>query len=162
MSERYVTHDTMVLERTYPADPQKVFHAWTDARAKRAWFLGEADEDASSTQYELDFRVDGREFCRSGAPDGAVYTYVARYDDIVPDERIVYTNFMLRGETRISVSLTTVEFHQSGSGTKLVLTEHGVYLDGEDQPEYRTQGIEHQLDALGAALGSAATADVTS
>ena len=77
MSDRYVTHDTMVLERTYPADPGRVFHAWTDVRAKRAWFLGESDEDAASTEYELDFRVDGREFCRSAAPDGAVYTYVA-------------------------------------------------------------------------------------
>lgn len=161
MSDRYVTHDTMVLERTYPADPGRVFHAWTDVRAKRAWFLGESDEDAASTEYELDFRVDGREFCRSAAPDGAVYTYVARYDDIVPDERIVYTNFMLRGEVRISVSLTTVEFHRADAGTRLVLTEHGVYLDGEDKPEYRTQGIEQQLDTLGAVLDPAATADLT-
>lgn len=161
MSDRYVTHDTMVLERTYPADRERVFRAWTDEHAKRAWFLGESEQDASSAEYELDFRVDGRELCRSTAPDGAVYTYVARYDDIVPEERIVYTNFMLRGETRISVSLTTVEFRSTGSGTQLVLTEHGVYLDGEDKPEYRTQGIEQQLDALGAVLDPAATAGLT-
>jgi hypothetical protein len=32
------------------------------------------------------------------------------------------------------------------------MAEYGIYLDGEDKPEYRTQGISHQLDALGDAL----------
>jgi hypothetical protein len=30
-----------------------------------------------------------------------------------------------------------------------LLTEHGVYLDGEDKPEDRKEGIGQQLIALG-------------
>ena len=56
---------------------------------------------------------------------------------------------MHRGDVRISVSVTSVEFRQEGDGTTLVLTEHGIYLDGEDKPEDRAEGIAAQLAALG-------------
>jgi uncharacterized protein YndB with AHSA1/START domain len=81
-----------------------------------------------------------------------VYTYEARYQDIVPDQRIVYTYDMHRDETRISVSLATVVFTPEGDGTLLVYTEQGAFLDGEDKPEYRQQGTGSLLDALGAEL----------
>ncbi|MGN6125913.1 MAG: SRPBCC family protein [Humibacter sp.] len=156
MSERSTAHDTMVLERHYEADTARVFDAWANQDAKRVWFQG--GEPADGSEYRLDFRVNGHEISRGVAPDGNVYTYDAEYRDIVPNERIVYVNHMLRGDTRISVSLTSVEFLADGSGTKLVLTEHGVYLDGGDKPEYRTKGISDQLDALGRSLEVAAPA----
>jgi uncharacterized protein YndB with AHSA1/START domain len=54
-------------------------------------------------------RVGGREVNRGGPPGGPVYTYDARYGDIVPNERIVYSYTMDCGDARISVSVTTVE-----------------------------------------------------
>lgn len=152
MTERFTTHDTMRLERDYPASPERVFEAWADPAQKREWFTGGSSEG----DYVLDFSVGGHEVSRGG-PAGSddIYTYDAQYVDIVPNSRIVYTNVMLRGDTRISASLTSVEFLRTGDGTRLVLTEHGVFLDGEDKPEYRKQGIGQQLDALGTALASA-------
>ena len=148
MNEPFTTHDVMIIERTYSAPVQRVFQAWADAGQKRLWFTGAPDGD-----YRLDFRVGGREVSRGGAPGSEVeFTYDAQYVDIVDDRRIVYTNHMLRGETRISASLTSVEFRPNGEKTTLVLTEHGIYLDGEDEPEYRKQGIGQQLDALARAL----------
>jgi uncharacterized protein YndB with AHSA1/START domain len=149
MSNRYVTHDTMLLERTYPAGPDRVFAAWSDPKAKAVWFLGAEPDEFTPSDYELDFRVGGREFTRGGPEGGDVYTYDARYDDIVPDSRIVYSYFMLRNDVRISSSVTSIEFVPDGNQTKLVLTEHGIYLDGEDKPEFRAEGIGQQLDALG-------------
>lgn len=153
MTERFTTHDTMVLERTYHASVEAVFLAWADPDRKRVWFLG---PDSPDGDYSLDFRVGGRELSH-GSPAGShdEYTYDARYLDIVPDRRIVYANHMTRGETRISASLTSVEFSADGAETTLVLTEHGIYLDGEDKPEYRRAGIADQLDALGRALDHA-------
>ena len=146
MSKRFVTHDTMVIERTYPATPKRVFGAWADQAAKTVWMLG-SEEEFAADAYRLDFRVGGTEWMR-GQAAGDVYTYEARYDDIVDNERIVYSYYMLRDDVRISSSVTSVEFRAEGEGTHLVLTEHGVYLDGEDKPELRFEGISVQLDGL--------------
>lgn len=150
MTETSVEHDTFVLERTYPATPTRVFAAWSDPAAKAVWFTG--SDDFTASEYELDFRVGGREFTRGAAPDGDVYTYEARFEDIVEDARIVYSYYMLRGDVRISVSVTTVELRPDGDGTRLVLTEHGAYLDGQDKPEFRKEGVGEQLNALGELL----------
>ncbi|HZZ95607.1 MAG TPA: SRPBCC family protein [Jatrophihabitantaceae bacterium] len=149
MTNHFVTHDTMVLERTYLASPSRVFAAWADPAAKTVWFTGSEPDEFTPSDYELDFRVGGREFTRGGPAGGDVYTYEARYDDIVDDRRIVYSYYMLRNDVRISSSVTSVEFVPDGNSTKLLLTEHGVYLDGEDKPEDRKEGIGQQLIALG-------------
>jgi uncharacterized protein YndB with AHSA1/START domain len=147
MTTRSAEHATFALERTYPAAPERVFAAWSTREAKSKWF-GQPDESA----YSLDFRVGGRETNVGGPPDGLVYTFEANYQEIVPNERIVYGYTMDAGETRISVSVTTVEFAADGAGTKLTFTEQGVFLDGKDKPEIREGGTASILDALGAAL----------
>jgi uncharacterized protein YndB with AHSA1/START domain len=146
MTKRFVTHDTMVIERTYPATPERVFAAWADQAAKAVWMLG-SEDDFDPQGYRLDFRVGGSEWIR-GEAAGDVYTYDARYDDIVENERIVFSYYMLRDEVPLSSSVTSVEFRAEGDGTHLVLTEHGMYLDGEDKPELRFEGVSGQLDAL--------------
>lgn len=144
MNDRATVHDTMILERVYSAGVSRVYEAWSDQEAKRLWFTGD-----SAGEYSLDFRVGGRELSRSElAGPGDSYTYDAYYQDIVPEQRIVYTNHMLRNDDRISVSLTSVEFLPHPDGTLLVLTEHGIYLDGLDEPEYRRRGITEQLETL--------------
>ncbi|MEA2665876.1 MAG: hypothetical protein QOI11_2820 [Candidatus Eremiobacteraeota bacterium] len=150
MSERSTEHATFVIERTYDAAPARVFAAWADPAAKRRWF-GDPDGPANGA-HELDFRVGGREFNRGGPPGGPVYTYEARYHDIVPNERIAYAYTMDLDEQRISVSVTTVEFAPAGAGTRLVFTEQGAFLDGKDKPAFREQGTNELLDALGAVL----------
>jgi uncharacterized protein YndB with AHSA1/START domain len=148
MNARSTEHGTFVIERTFDASPARVFAAWADPAAKAKWFMGGADPDF----YQLDFRVGGREMNRGGGPEGAVYTYEALYGDIVPDERIAYAYTMDRDETRISVSVATVEFKPVDAATLLILTEQGVFLDGGDKLEHREHGTGILLDKLGAAL----------
>jgi uncharacterized protein YndB with AHSA1/START domain len=146
MSGRSVEHATFVVERSYDAAPDRVFAAWSDPEAKARWF-GNAED-----QLELDFRVGGRERRRGIDADGNAYTFQALYQDIVPASRIVYTYDMLLAETRISVSLATVEFGRQRDGTRVVITEQGAFFDGHDTPARREHGIGSLLDALGAEL----------
>ena len=151
MSGRSVEHATFVVERRYKVSPERAFAAWADPRAKARWFVG------SDAHLELDFRVGGREHSRGSAPDGRAYSYEALYQDIVPAQRIVYTYDMLLQETRISVSLATVEFTPVGdNGTRLVFTEQGAFLDGHEYPARRAEGMGSLLDALDKELQSAA------
>lgn len=149
MSDRSATHSTFVIERDYDAPPARVFTAWADKSAKDQWF-GPAEGE-----HELDFREGGRERLLADV-HGAVYTYDALYEDIVADERIVFTYNMHRDGKRMSVSVTTVELIPTGAGTRLRYTEQGVFLDGEDKPELREQGTKEMLDKLGQTLAHGA------
>jgi uncharacterized protein YndB with AHSA1/START domain len=149
MSDRSATHATFVIERTYDATPASVFGAWADLDAKQQWF----GPPGGAPGYELDFRVGGREHFEA-AVAGDVYTYDALYEDIVTDERIVYTYNMLRNGVRMSVSVSTVEMRAQGARTQLLYTEQGVFLDGEDKPELREHGTAEMLDKLGEALAA--------
>jgi uncharacterized protein YndB with AHSA1/START domain len=152
MTDSTVSHDTFVITRTYDAPVHTVFRAWADPQRKARWFAGSAD--ALGNSYELDFRVGGREANRGGPPGGAVYTYTAEFRDIVVDRRIVTTSEMRAGDTRTSVTVATVEFHESGGGTRLVLTEQGVYFDGHENAAEREEGTGTLLDSLAESLAT--------
>jgi uncharacterized protein YndB with AHSA1/START domain len=152
MSDRSATHSTFVIERTYAADAARVFAAWAHKSAKQRWFGTGAD-----SEHELDFREGGREhlLARVG---GAAYTYDALYEDIVPDERIVYTYNMHVDGARMSVSVVTVELLDVGKATQLRYTEQGVFLDGLDTEKAREHGTAEMLDKLGETLALEAAA----
>jgi uncharacterized protein YndB with AHSA1/START domain len=145
-----VRHATFTIERQYDAPPSRVWRAWSSRDEKAAWFGG--PEDWDTPEFELDFRVGGREYSRGTSPDGGIFTYEATYRDIVPGERFVYAYDMYSGEKRISVSLGTVELAADRGGTRLTYTEQGAYLDGLDTPEEREHGTNVLLDALGRVL----------
>jgi uncharacterized protein YndB with AHSA1/START domain len=150
VTERPVTHATFTVERSYDASPARVFAAWADPAAKARWFA--RPEEWGPDEFNLDFRVGGRELSRGGPKGGPVHTYEARYQDIVADQRIVYTYSMRLDQALISVSVATVELRPEGAGTRLVLTEQGAYLDGFDDAGERERGTAELLGALGAEL----------
>lgn len=149
MTVRSVTHATFVIERIYPAAPGRVFAAWASVETKSKWF---GAPDSLDPNYMLDFQVGGRELNRGGPPGGPVFTYDARYQEIVPGERIAFSYIMDMDATRISLSLATIEFRPEGKGTRMTYTEMGAYFDGHDQPQFREHGTGVLLDNLAAYL----------
>jgi uncharacterized protein YndB with AHSA1/START domain len=147
MTDRSATHATFSIERIYDASPRRVFAAWSDPKARAQW---EAIGEGFETSYqESDFRVGGRDVSRFHFDEGSQFVAEARYEDIVPEARIVYAYSMTHNGTRISVSLTTIELKPVAKGTRLILTEQMTVLDDGDKPEYRQRGISVQLDQLG-------------
>jgi len=145
MTGRCVVHSTFSPERVYQTSTGRVFAAWADPAAKARWF-------SPNGPHELDFRVGGREVNRGHDQDGQVLTFESQYHDIVAGQRIAYTSTLPVGGNVVTVSLTTVELWPDGVATRLVLTEHGAYLDGHEQPPWRQQGTGQWLDALAGEL----------
>jgi uncharacterized protein YndB with AHSA1/START domain len=153
MTKHSTQHATFTIERTFEAPPALVFRAFADPAAKAKWFGGPNEWEKSRD--EFDFRVGGRERVRGGPKGGVQHTFDAVYQDIVPNQRIVYSYSLELDDRRISVSLATIEIAPGGSGgktSKLTLTEHGVFLDGYNDAGSREQGTRGLLDKLAAAL----------
>jgi uncharacterized protein YndB with AHSA1/START domain len=150
MTPRTVTHGAFTIERTYDASTARVFKAFADPAAKAQWFMGGGEWRQQSR--DQDFRVGGREPLSGGRPGHPPHIFNAIYQDIVPDERIIYTYEMLIGDERISVSVATIEFKAAPGGTRLVFTEQGAFLDAFDDTLGREQGTRDLLDRLEIAL----------
>jgi uncharacterized protein YndB with AHSA1/START domain len=148
---RTVVHDTFVIDRTYPGSPARVYGAFADPAQKVRWF-GDPDTE-KGPDHSIDFRIGGRESMSGSVPDGPSFTYEAVYQDIVESERIVYSYDMTMNGQRISVSVATLEFlPRTEGGTRLILTEQGVYLDGLDTSAAREEGTRGLLELLAAFL----------
>jgi uncharacterized protein YndB with AHSA1/START domain len=151
MTERSTVHASFTIERVYPYPRPQVFRAFADPAAKSAWF-DEPGQGSVTERFEFDFRVGGRERSAAHVTGGPAIGYEARYEDIVENERIVTTYFMTVGHEKISASIASTEFIADSGGTRLIVTEQGVFLDGLDNNAQRQQGVAELLDALGRVL----------
>jgi uncharacterized protein YndB with AHSA1/START domain len=153
-----VIHDIFTIERGYDMAPAHVFAAFSTEEARNSWGdtgdLDQPEDEGVNDVAEFDFRVGGRETFTTKS-QGTTYRYDGRYHDIVTSSRIVYSYAMYADDALISVSLATIEFAESGDGTKLTWTEQGAYLDGyngADAPEMRKGGTIEMIEGLSAYL----------
>ena len=158
MDKRSVTHNTFVIERSYPQSPERVFAAFADPAKKRRWF-GEG-ENHDIVEFTMDFRVGGQERAEYRLNDktpfpGVALAHEGSYFDIVPGRRVVTASAMALGGRRISVTLVTVELVAKEAGTTLILTHQGAFFEGSDGPQMRKAGWEKLVDRLAAELEGA-------
>lgn len=145
-----IAHGSFRIERTYPQTPAQVFHAFADKEMVRLWRI--EDPHCVVHEFSFDFRVGGSEVSRFSFGGGPEIRLDAQFQEIVPSQRIVFTYRMAMGASPMSVSLTTVELHPSGKGTRLVFVEHGAFFDGVDSAKGREEGARGLLEKLAAFL----------
>jgi uncharacterized protein YndB with AHSA1/START domain len=150
MSEPNVVHSTFLVERSYPQPPNRVFASFAQPARKRRWY---AEGEHEIQEYDLDFRVGGTELFRyrfkEGHPiAGSEIANQSIYQDIVPEERIVFTQKMSLNGKPISIAVVTLEFISSSSGTDLVLTSQGAFIDWPEGAKMVEQGWNGLLDRL--------------
>ena len=134
----------LVVTRTFDAPPRLVFKAWSQADLFKRWWVPKSAPGVSLVSCEMDVRTGGKyrlEFSNGGSETMAFY---GKYLEVVPDERIVWTND--EGEEG---AVTTVTFADDGG--KTLLTFHEVYPSKEALDEAMTgaaAGLPEQLDQL--------------
>lgn len=141
-----VIHSTFTIERAYPQSPERVFFAFADKAMVRQWRI-EGDGFAIA-EFSFDFRVGGSEVSRFSYAGGPEIRLDAQFQDIVPNQRIVFSYRMAIGPQPLSASLTTVELTPSGEGTRLTYTEQGAFFDGADSVKGREEGTRGLLETL--------------
>lgn len=145
-----IQHGSFTIARRYNATPMRVFAAWAIPEQRQRWNIHGSWTVAEQT---FDFREGGEEVKRFGPPGGdPVHVARTRYEDIVPDRRIVMSSVTAVREVPTSVTLLTVEIEIAGPGSRLVLTYQAALLDEGDKIEHREEGWRSILDKLGATL----------
>ncbi len=147
-----VQHDVLTVERQFNAQVDRVFTAWADAGALKRWYLPGGDGWQAEV-LEHDFQVGGRKHVSFGPQGEEPYEEDCRYEDIVKNERIIYTMTVSAAGKRITASLVTVEFSETGQQTNLRVTEQMAILDGGDSSEDRETGWGEVLDKLAIETG---------
>lgn len=148
---RSVVHASFTITRRWNASPARVFAAFADEQHKAKWFArGDGLELVSRS---FDFRVGGKENASGRWKTGMVSHFDAVYHDIVPASsieagRIIYSYVMHLDAHKISVSQACIEITPDDGGARLILTEHGDFLDGYDDAGSREHGTNFLMDAL--------------
>jgi uncharacterized protein YndB with AHSA1/START domain len=148
--ERSQTHATFVIERTYPAPVEAVWHALSDNDARDQWFTAGPAFHANEKLHE--FRVGGHGTEEGHWHGGPQSRFMSTYTDIVDRQRIVFTYDMWIDGRHLSTSVTTIALEPDGDQTRLTYTEQGVHFDGLDSVEGREEGSTGLLDQLGSYL----------
>jgi uncharacterized protein YndB with AHSA1/START domain len=138
----------LVATRTFDAPAHILFKAWSQPDLFRRWWVPEG-AGMSLLSCEMDVRSGGKYRLEFGAGEHSM-VFHGKYLEVVPDERIVWTND--EGEEG---AVTTVTFE--GQSGKTLLTFHELYPSKEALDEAMqgsAAGLPTQLDQLDALLSS--------
>ena len=118
---------TLQVRRTIRAPRQRVFDAWTKAEELKAWH---APGPLTVSLAELDLRPGGSYRIHMRDPGGAEHRVSGVYREVDPPRKVVYT-WGWEGDHSVKDSVVTIEFHERGDATEVVLTHAGIVEDAE-------------------------------
>ncbi len=105
----------LVLNRLLEAPREKLFRCWTEPKLITQWFTPPPFQTISA---ELDVRAGGSSVITMRGPDGAEYPNRGVFLEVVPDERLVFTDAYHRAWEPSEKPFMTVvlTFEDAGNG----------------------------------------------
>ncbi len=114
---------TLTIQRTFAADIDTVFNAWTTADVLAQWFGLDGVEVSSA---KVDLQIGGQYEIIMQAPDGEVKHH-GEYLQIEAPDKLIFT-WVLDGQVcagstgKFTETLVTVDFKRMGDSTEVTLT----------------------------------------
>jgi uncharacterized protein YndB with AHSA1/START domain len=138
------TAEGIEIDRDFAASPAAVFAAWTTPQHFARWFGGKDVEVPVDT---LDFIAEpGRTWqAQMILPNGTTIEWTGRFNEVIPDERLVFTLTDRPGESvqaEVVVELTAI-----ATGTRMHFTQQTPGFSAEEQESLIT-GWESFIDEL--------------
>lgn len=127
----------LVVTRTFDAPPSAVYGAWSQSELFQRWWMPKSASGVSLASCDMDVRTGGKYRLEFDAGGSGTMAFHGKYIEVVPNERIVWTND--EGEEG---AVTTVTFENEEG--KTLLNFHEVYPS--------TEALEEALEGSAAAL----------
>jgi len=154
---------TLVIERTFGAPRDLVWRAWTDPEMAKRWW---GPKGFTAPAAEIDFRVGGKYLLAMQSPDfndGEPIWSTGVYREVVPHERIVYTDSFGDEDGNVVPAshygmsddiplqmVVTVTFEDVGGKTRMTLHHEG--LPAGEMREGAEAGWNESFDKLAESL----------
>lgn len=167
MSDKTLTTTVqdVTLERIFNAPRELVWQAWTDPEHLKRWW---GPEHFTAPVIQLDFRVGGKYlYCMQG-PDGTRYWSTGSFKEIVPQERIIYTDSFADDQGNVvpatyygmgedfpletTVRLTFEALADAGGQPQTRMTLIHYAMPGGQDGEMATMGWNQSFDKLAQSL----------
>lgn len=134
----------LVVTRIFEAPPAMVYRAWSQPALFQRWWVPKSAPGMWLVSCDMDVRTGGKYRLEFGTGGSDTMAFHGKYLDVVPNQRIVWTND--EGEAG---AVTTVTFADQGG--KTLLTFHEVYPSREALEEALQGGaaaLPEQLEQL--------------
>lgn len=143
---------SVTVDRVIEAPPERVYEAFVDPDDLAAWLppkgfsceVHEFDATEGGT-FRMSFTADIEEL----EPDA--HTFHGTYEELTPDERIVYTEEFESDESGMAGDMTTtVTFEEVPDGTEVTVRQAGIpeAIPPEDADEGWTDSLENLADVV--------------
>ncbi|HEY7607165.1 MAG TPA: SRPBCC family protein [Actinomycetes bacterium] len=140
----FPTDEQVLIVREFDAPRHLVYKAWTTPELVRRWWTGNRGE---MTLAEIDLRVGGRWRYVMVAGDGTEVAFHGEYREVVPEERIVYSE-VFEGAPDAE-ALTVVTFTEAAGRTTLtILVRYDSARERDAHGDYMSDGLEEALGLL--------------
>jgi uncharacterized protein YndB with AHSA1/START domain len=126
----------IVITRTFNAPRRLVFEAWTKPEHVQRWY---GLRTLTLKVCEIDLRVGGKWRYVMHAPDGNDYGFSGEYLEVVPHERLVYSEEYEALPLGHDYLVTTTFDEQNG---KTTLSSRMLYKTQEDRDGHVASGME--------------------
>lgn len=120
-SARTAALPKLEVRRTIRAPQRRVFDAWTKPEELKRWH---APGPLTVSLAEIDLRPGGKYRIHMRSPDGTEHKVSGVYREVDPPKRVVYT-WGWDGDHPVKNSVVTIEFHDRGDATEVVLKHEG-------------------------------------
>ena len=132
------TNRELVLTRIIDAPRERVFAAWTQPDLLKHWF---APRPWTTTVAELDVRPGGASFVIMRDPDGNEYPNHGVYLEVVPNEKLVFTDAYTEAWQPSDKPFMTVVLTFEDEGGKTRYTARARHWTVEDRKAHEQMGF---------------------
>jgi len=112
-------HKTIKLKKIIKAPPARVFKALANTKEKEKWSAPKGDEIYF---LKSNFKVGGVEIFKCGSIGSLDFEGAVRYEDIIKNERIVYTETVFYKKDKLATALITTELAKKNDSTVVTMT----------------------------------------
>src|SRR5215813_9990319 len=130
----------LVLSRLIDASPHKVYRAWTEPELLKQWF---APKPFTTPVVELDVRPGGANLIVMRGPDGKDMPNRGVYLDVVPNERLVFTDAYVKAWEPSAKPFMTVTITLESQAGKTRYTARVSHWTAADRETHERMGF-HQ------------------